>query len=205
MSMQNRRQHAALLYMFLVAGLAGLLLPWILASSGAMTLNAFDLAEWASLHPSQPGTSPPLIVPLLLRVQLVFLALMVGLLSADGMHRTGAALVIAVFAVAQLPPLEIVYDPNNLNYRQQLILAMASLTLGLAALRLRLGRARVWLIVALALAGMVTVFGGLSQSQALYAQLNQAGGAGMGPWVLCLSYLGVTGVTLIPLLRGRHE
>ena len=42
MSMQNRRQHAALLYMFLVAGLAGLLLPWILASSGAMTLNAFD-------------------------------------------------------------------------------------------------------------------------------------------------------------------
>ena len=105
------------------------------------------LAEWASLHPSQPGTSPPLIVPLLLRVQLVFLALMVGLLAAGGMHRTSAALVIAVFAIAQIPPLEIVYDPNNLNYRQQLIMAMASLILGLAALRLRLGRARVWLIV----------------------------------------------------------
>ena len=204
MSMQNRRQHAALLYMFLVAGLAGLLLPWILASSGAMTLNAFDLAEWASLHPSQPGTSPPLIVPLLLRVQLVFLALMVGLLAAGGMHRTSAALVIAVFAIAQIPPLEIVYDPNNLNYRQQLIMAMASLILGLAALRLRLGRARIWLIAALALAGMVTSFSGLLQSQALYGQLNQAAGAGIGVWVLCLSYFAVGVVTLMPLVRGRQ-
>ena len=39
--------------LLLIIGLCGYLLPWIVAPSSAMTLNAYDLAEWTSLHPLQ--------------------------------------------------------------------------------------------------------------------------------------------------------
>jgi len=61
--------------MLLLLGLLGYLLPWAVASSAPMTLNAYDLAEWTSLHPAQRQTTPPLLAPLRLRAQLAILSL----------------------------------------------------------------------------------------------------------------------------------
>ena len=63
--------YTLILYLLVTVGLAGYVLPWIVAPSAALTLNAYDLAEWTSLHPLQRQTSPPLLAPLELRLQLV--------------------------------------------------------------------------------------------------------------------------------------
>lgn len=186
------------------AGFIGYLLPWIVASSAAMTLHAYDLAEWASLHPSQLGTSPPLLAPLLLRSQLVILSLLVGLLATGKRHILAAAPIILLLALAQLPPYEFVHDLNNLNYRQQLVLAVTSLLLASAALRLGPGRLQLALMMSLSLGGMVAIAGGVRQAQALYAQLNQAADVGAGAWILGLSYLAIAGMALEQLAHRRR-
>ncbi len=188
---------------FVAAGIIGYLLPWIVAPSAAMTLSAFDLAEWSSLHPAQGGT---LEVALLLRAQLVILTVMVGA-SAVGKRVALAAVLILLLAIAQVPPFEFVNDPGNLNYRQQLILAACSVTAGLAAALFARGRlSATWLsilTILLSLAGLATSIMGLQGAQALLAQLGQAADPGAGIWILGFSYLGLTGVSLIELTRDR--
>ena len=123
----SKREHSLLLVMLALLGLLGYLLPWAVASSAPMTLNAYDLAEWASLHPAQRQTTPPLLAPLLLRAQLVVLSSIIALSVSQ---RWVAAAAVVALALAQLPPFEYVYDIANLNYRQQFVLALVSLVAG---------------------------------------------------------------------------
>ncbi len=173
----------------LAAGFLAYVLPWALAPSAALTLQAYDLAEWASLHPAQAAALPALPVSLLLRAQLVLLSALMGLLAADAKRRW--ALLIALLAIAQLPPLEWLLDPGNLNYRQQMAMAASSLILGFAALRLPVSRLSAALIAALSLAGIAAAIIGAQQALSLFAQLNMTASAGAGPPLLCGSYLGL--------------
>ena len=133
-------KHACLLLFLLLIGLLGYLLPWAVAPSAPMTLNAYDLAEWTSLHPAQRHSSPPLLAPLLLRAQLVILSLTFALVVSRRPWRLISAATVAILALAQLPPFEYVYDIANLNYRQQFGLALASLIAGLVATRVECRR-----------------------------------------------------------------
>ena len=127
------------MFALIVVALCGYALPWIVAPIASMTLNGHDLAEWASLVPSQRATSPPLLAPLLLRLQPVMLSLLLGVhrdrTPKSGMAMSAAA--ICLLAAAQLPPFEFVYDINNLNYRQQFSLAALSLIAGFCLIPLR--------------------------------------------------------------------
>jgi len=197
MSRRIESHSASMLMVALVlTGLGGYLLPWIVASSGPMTLNAFDLAEWASLVPAQRVTSPPLIVPLLLRTQLLLLSLLLGVIAVGRKEMAIAALAICLLATAQLPPFEYVYDINNLNYRQQFILAAVSLVAGL--LLLPLGRRWIALAVKLALAisGIGTAALGLSGAMALFSHFELAAAQGAGIWILILCYAAVIALAL---------
>lgn len=64
---QASERKSFVFYALVLIGLLGYAQPWIVAPAASMTLNAYDLAEWASLIPAQRGTAPPLLVPLLLR------------------------------------------------------------------------------------------------------------------------------------------
>ena len=185
-------------------GFGGYLLPWIVASSGPMTLNAFDLAEWASLVPAQRGTFPPLIVPLLLRTQPVLLSLLLSVIAVGRKGMAVAALAICLVAIAQLPPFEYVYDINNLNYRQQFVLAVVSLVAGL--LLLPHGRRWIALAVKLALAivGIGTATLGLSGAMALFSQFGLAAVPGAGIWILILGYAAIIALALYEMLYIRR-
>ena len=188
--------HALLQFSLLMTLLAGLLLPWLLAPNAPMTLNAYDLAEWASLHPAQRATNPPLLAPLLLRAQLLILCVLVGLVARGKLEKRAAALVIFTLAVAQLPPIEFVNDIGNLNYRQQFGLALSSLLLGMAALCWMDARWRRLFVAGLSLLGALTTLAGASLALDVFASLASGGSAGLGIWIVQASYccLFVTGL-----------
>lgn len=154
-----------------------------------MTLSAFDLAEWASLLPAQRATSPPLLAPLLLRLQPVILCLILGAVADSRAKTAIAAIAILLLAVAQLPPFEYVYDINNVNYRQQFFLAIASLIGGLAAIPLRRQRLVALAAIVLPIVGLVTSALGLAQAETLYRQFQLGASSGAGIVILSFSYL----------------
>lgn len=189
--------HGLLPVMLLLLGLLGYLLPWAVATSAPMTLNAFDLAEWTSLHPAQRQTTPPLSAPLLLRAQLAIISLAFAL----SISRTWiAAAAIVVLALAQLPPVEYVYDIANLNYRQQFVLALFSLVAGLSATRLRNRRRNLLLLFLLSVAGLVSVFAGVAQA---FEAHRQQAAIGYGPWLLTASYVGIAATSLLAARSGE--
>lgn len=194
-------QRAAPLFMILLlTGLLGYALPWAVTSSAPMTLNAFDLAEWASLHPAQRHTSPPLLAPLLLRAQLLILTLILALTMSRQPYKLLSTIAVVVLALAQLPPFEYVYDIANVNYRQQFGLALASLLAGLVITRLGTGRIKGTLLVVLPIVGVVSLFVGASQALDVYRRLQPVANVGLGPWLLIASY---TGVAVTGLLATR--
>ncbi len=185
------RAATTLLLILLIGAVAGYLLPWAIAPSGPMTLNAFDLAEWLSLHPPQHHTSPPLLATLLLRLQLLIVCLMFSAVSANTSWKFVSAIVIILLALGQLPPPEFVFDPGNLNYRQQFALALASLLASLLLLRVRRARLLSAILVILPCAGVLSAIAGLSQAYDVYASLQAGTAIGLGLWILVANYIGI--------------
>ncbi|MCY3796595.1 MAG: hypothetical protein OXG84_02225 [Chloroflexi bacterium] len=190
MSRNNHLSHySALAALLVLVGLLGYIQPWIVLPTGSMTLGAFDLAEWASLLPAQRATSPPLLAPLLLRLQPVILCLILGAVAESRATMAIAAIAILLLAAAQLPPFEYVYDINNLNYRQQFFLAIASLIGGIAAIPLRNPRLVALATIVLPIMGLATSVLGLAQAEALYRSFQLGAISGAGIVILSLSYL----------------
>ena len=186
----------------LMALLVGLLLPWLVAPAAAMTLNACDLAEWASLHPAQRSSNPPLVVPLLLRVQLLILCALTGLVAQGKLQKRAAALVIVALAVAQLPPIEFVNDIGNLNYRQQFGLALGGLALGMAALRWNNRRWQPMFVAGFGLVGALTTLAGATLGLDAYASLANGGGIGLGVWIVLTAYVCLAGAGFRALIAA---
>lgn len=196
-------RYAPAIYALLLLGLFGFVQPWIAAPTGALTLNAYDLAEWASLVPAQRATSPPLLAPLLLRLQLVILSVILAASVTGRWRKLAAVLAIAVLTAAQLPPFEFVHDLNNLNYRQQFFLAGVSLIAGFALLPLELPRVSRFVSMVLAVAGLATAMLGLSQSAALYDKFQLDPSPAAGAWIMGLSYIGMIVLNLRIVTRAR--
>lgn len=115
----------------LLIALLAYALPWTIAPSHALSLNAYDLAEWMSIHPSGQTSNPILLVPFLLRLPLACIALLINWTMPT--HRFSAAwwckiLGILALSVMLLPPLEFLSDHENLNYIQQFTLTLIAFT-----------------------------------------------------------------------------
>lgn len=204
MSQRRATVNATILMVSLIlVGLFGYLQPWIIAKAGSMSLNAYDLAEWASLIPAQRGTSPPLAVPLLLRLQPLILSLLLSLIVSGRKGTALSAAAICLLAIAQLPPFEFVYDINNLNYRQQFVLAAVSFVAGLGLLLLQRPWLSTILMPALASVGIITAALGLSEAMALYSLFGMAAAPGAGIWILGLCYALVLLLGLRLILNPR--
>ena len=191
-------KHTMTVYLLLALGLAGYLLPWIVAPTAPLTLNAYDLAEWTSLHPTQFGT--PLAVPLLLRLQLPVITLLVALLARGSLMKLLSVVIILLLSVAQLPPLEfLLIARNDSNYQQQFLLAVISLVAGLALLACKPSRLLVLVAVGLAVTGLLSSLAGQHQAQRLYQLSLQEGLPGAGLWIMALAYIGI----LIGIYRSK--
>ena len=193
-----------ILYLLLATALIGYLLPWAVAPSAPMTLNAYDLAEWASLHPLQRQTNPALLAPLELRLQLVILSVALGLLAVGRAQRWLALILILLLTLAQLPPFEFVYDIRNANYSQQFTLAAISLIVALAATPFNLRRLRPYALILLSILGIGSAIHGAAQALDLLALLGQGASAGAGLWITVVSYCGIIVVAVASLLEDQR-
>ena len=184
------------IFVALAVAFTGYLLAWIVAPSASMTLNAFDLAEWTSLHPVQHTTTPPLLVPLLLRLHLLLLLTILALISRGLLPRTVMAAAVLFVALAQLPPLEFVRQLGDANYRQQVGLAAATLVFPLLLAR-RSGIAHVHkALTVLSLLGVVVAIVGQQQAGALYRLSLEDGSPGIGMFVTAAAYCAIILLTV---------
>lgn len=191
------------MFALIIVAYCGYALAWIVVPAGSMTLNGHDLAEWASLVPAQRATSPPLLAPLLLRLQPLMLSLLLGGIAVGRRRMAMSAAAICLLAAAQLPPFEFVYDINNLNYRQQFGLAACSLIGGFCLIPLQSRRLSQMVMLSIAATGLVTSAFGLSMALELYGAFELDAVAGAGIWILGLSYAGLIASALRELLRSR--
>lgn len=142
--------------------LLGWCLPWLSTPGVSLSFNAYDLAEWTSLNPVVRSANPTLLLTLLLRLPLPCLALAVIWLIRNPILRL---IIVGVIALALLPPLEFFTGAGaDPNYQQQFALAIASLILGLLAFVKPLQKARLWIVIALLLLGLVGSLVGLLQT-----------------------------------------
>ena len=176
---------AALLALLAMA-LTAYLLPWSVAPTAPMTLNAWDLAEWTSLHPAQRTATPGLLAPLLLRLQATLLAILCAT-ALPGRDRLLAGIVI-VLALAQLPPLEFINQLGDANYQQQALLAALTIGFTLIAARWLPRRWHGMAQICVAALGALTSVAGLSLALSLYALSLQAGEPGAGFGLMLLAY-----------------
>ncbi len=197
--------YTLILYLLVTVGLAGYVLPWIVAPSAALTLNAYDLAEWTSLHPLQRQTSPPLLAPLELRLQLVIFTVTLGMLASGRSLRAISGILIVLLAFAQLPPFEFLNDIRNLNYGQQFALALASLILSLAALPFNPPRILPIVLAVLSALGIASALHGLSQAQELFAHLQQNASTAAGFWITVASYGGIIVVSVASSISAQQS
>jgi len=193
-------------YLLIIIILGGYVLPWIIAPSAPLSLNAYDLAEWASLHPSQPNTTPPLIIPLLLRLQLVIVTLLIALYARTDIQRWIALILVALLAVAQLPPLEfLISERDNINYQQQFILATLSLLIGGGLVVRKPQRLTPIISIALVSMGIITSFSGLQQAQELYTLSSQEYVSGSGGVIVIIAYSIILAMNIYKIITKSQQ
>lgn len=183
-------------------------LPWIPNPAAALTLNAYDLAEWTSLPPSMRSGAIPLLAPFLLRAVLGLLALLFGLRALQHVAwlrwlYAGLALWLAI---TLMPPLDFFRGTfDDVNYRQQFALGGGTLIalLILVALAGRglsvLALCRIEAVVAVL--AMVSALAGEILAQGIYRSFFIPAPLGMGV-VVIVACLGMVGLAAV---RARND
>jgi hypothetical protein len=180
--MQRHSYRWIILALVLIA-LVGYILPWLHSHAAGLTLGAYDLAEWSSLHPEVRTSAPWLLTTLLLRLPLIMLGWITALAAPERrspgwwLHST----VVVALLVALLPPLEFLNAPADVNYRQQAILAAMLLAGSLAGLFvLPHGQWRLYAISGFSFIAVSSAIIGLAQSANLLSQFNLDVEIGLG-------------------------
>lgn len=183
------------LWLLTLAALIFYCLPWVITTAASLTMGAYDLAEWSSLHPASRGASIPLLPALLLRLPLVCLALAAAFAARRGASWWLYTLFVGLMSAALLPPLEFFTQAgSDPNYRQQFGLALFALIGGTAGLTGRLSSWNSSIIPALALAGVAASAAGLWQAEALLRDFQLPAQLGLGVFGLAACLLGLAAV-----------
>jgi aryl carrier-like protein len=162
-------------------------LPWYTHDTAGFTTNAFDLAEWASLHPAVRSSSPPMLASFLLRFPELALIAALALIAnrpPDPRLRWILRGIALLWALRFLPPSDFFNTARaDPNYRQMMLLMALGLGSVLVALLLaRLpARGQDVVLTGLLLAGIISGWWGLSRTDTLLDnfQINVAQGPGL--------------------------
>jgi len=163
-------------------------LPWVNHTGTPLTMGAYDLAEWASIHPVARISSPTMLVSLLLRLPLALLAIIIGFAAPAPPLRTvgwwAALIAILIITMSSLPPLEFFtgsVERNDPNYQQQFYLTLAALIGGCLGLTGLLPRVRPFVVLVAALAAIFVSLDALGRVDELmdWVQIETQLGVGM--------------------------
>ncbi len=168
-------------------------LPWLVNPGASLSPNAYDLAEWASLHPLVHAQTPALLTSLLLRLPLACLALLIAFSTRRNLI---SALIVIVIATALLPP-ELILPTSDPNSQQMQLLAVITLVGGMIGVSGVLPRLRAWIAVAVALIGAAAGAIGVMQSYDLMHGFNLPTQIGLGGVALTIAFVLVAGTLAI--------
>jgi hypothetical protein len=176
--------------MAVALGLVCYYMPWFAHKTAGFTMNAYDLAEWSSLHPATHASNPPMLTSFLLRLPHILLLFAAGL-AANGLRdarlrwitRSVALLLVLRF----VPPVEFFRSQStDANYRQMLLLTMVGGVLVLTSLAVRPGRIGQGLLAASLVISVGTGLWGLSRAGVLLYNFEIDVQIGAGAYGLAL-------------------
>src|SRR3954470_20248095 len=166
----------------LALALIGYFLPWISTSASSLSLGAYDLAEWSSLHPIVRQTVPFLWTTLALRVPLAILGILFATYIGKTFRQRSIAIIcMLIAAIALLPPLEFFTTyRDDPNYRQQFILALTTVVIGILAIFGQSKTLQTVMLIALSILGVLASAIGLYQAQNLMQGFDLHIAVGLG-------------------------
>lgn len=190
---------------FIILALLVYFLPWVvIRNTASLSMGAYDLAEWASLHPVVRETAPGLLTTLLLRLPLPCLKIMTIIficrLTKKSVTR---ALFIMTFAASLLPPIEFFADPGrDMNYAQQFLIAISIVIISVMCIRFpAMIRAKLSVFV-LTVFALITSLLGLKLTFDLINSFNLP--AQVGPGAILLPVILLT-ITLIEIRELKNK
>lgn len=126
----SRHLKSLITLVIVLFAIASYFLPWFSVNNiTALTMNAYDLAEWSSLHPSTPNGPPALLISLLLRIPLgcllaICTIVLKNIIKCSSFHFFAIMLLVG----GLLPPLDFFGSAvNDPNYGQQFVIAVCLL------------------------------------------------------------------------------
>lgn len=133
-------------------------LPWYTHETAGFTTNAFDLAEWTSVHPAVRSSSPPMLTSFLLRFPHLMLGCALAL-AANWLRDPRARWIIRgltlLLALRFFPPSDFFSSAtDDPNYRQMMLLTV--LGVGSILATITLARIPGWLHGGLLIAALVS-------------------------------------------------
>lgn len=183
------------------------LLPAVTHYTAGFTMNAFDLAEWSSLHPSVRSDSPPMLTSFLLRVPLVILAVTLAL-AANSIQDTRWRWLIRVLALALMlrliPPTDFLSSASaDPNYRQMALLTVLGIVLVGVTVFIPASWQR-WILLAGLTLGVIAGWMGLSRALVLLRDFQIDYQIGSGLIVLSLFGAVAVAASLWPGFSARR-
>lgn len=187
------------IYVLIALMLALYLFPWLVNPGASLTPNAYDLAEWASLHPAVRDAN--FLTSFLLRLPLACLALIV---AYTGTRSPMRALVVVALSAAVLRP-EFFTALGDPNYQQQAGLAAFALVGGIVGLSGILKRWHPWIAMGIGIVGAAACIAGVVNGYGLMRGFSLPTQLGIGGVGLTLAFGGVTLAYLIVQARQRRD
>jgi hypothetical protein len=187
------------IYVLIALMLALYLFPWLVNPAASLTPNAYDLAEWASLHPAVRDAN--FLTSFLLRLPLACLALIVAFTGTRSALR---ALVVVVLSVAVLRP-EFFTALGDPNYQQQAGLAAFALVGGIVGLSGILKRWHAYIAMGIGIVGAAACIVGVNSGYGLMRGFRLPTQVGIGGVGLALAFGGVTLAYVVVQVRQRRN
>lgn len=181
--------HQNTLWILIVIACVAYALPWAFNANQTLDLNAYDLGEWLSLHPTTQQSA--LRLPsLLLRGQLLLLVALIAW-QPSNQYRLFSIFAALLLIVAQLPPLDFIQNTGDLNQRQQFLLALSSAIIAGIGFSGVLARYRPVIIIGVAIIGVISVAGSIQQTLMLMPAYSLETQVGFGAVLMIIGYLGI--------------
>lgn len=190
----NNSPSKSIILPLLAVALCAYIIPWVVHPTTALTLGAYDLAEWVSLRPD-------LDTSLLLRSQLLVLTLIFAFLIPKARFTLiwwiGTIIALAL-VIAQLPPLDFFRSASgDPNYQQQFVLAVGSF-IGVGIILTGVfEKFRSVIIPILSGIGLIAAFFGIMSATSHLDQFSISVEIGFGFRLLVLCYISIALVCLL--------
>lgn len=152
----------------LLLGVLFFFMEWMSFPLGSIQFNQYDLAEWLSLFPQERLASVGLVTVFLMRFQWICW----GILVTVHTNRFFTGLIAVLLFIALLPPAEFLQTPTDINYQQQLLIAILSLLLPIASKYILPTQYTYRLVVIVSLLGLTSLGFSFATANSLIHEYN---------------------------------